>query len=206
MNTVNDCSFRDLYHKVCYIESNANINKIMSEVDFEGKACATGVLAYGYIDYEAGFTFEILCCAESDGEKLTALNRGNEHVSLKLRRGSVAECSIMVFDDMDVSEYQDKVDMVNGGYLCPPAVSETREIQVIDPCRNADYPDDVMVFIWKEDLQPEGCWVRCTGHQGNRILGKLLNEPAQNFGIHLGDIVSFGVIKQDNGPICLAPL
>ena len=125
--TVNDYSFRDLYHKACFIETNNNINKIMSNVEFEGEETATGVLTYGYIDSEAGFTFEILCWASSDGQNLTAVNKGNERVSLKLRRDSVANCSITIVDNEVLSAYQDKVSMVNDGYACTEAVSTTTQ-------------------------------------------------------------------------------
>ena len=206
MKTVRDYSFRDLFHKACFIQTDNKINKVLADAGFQKGEDSTGVLAYGYIDYEAGFTFEVLCFALSKDDKLASFDKGNERISMKLRRGSVADFPVLILDDAFLQGFQDKVNMINNGYTCDDAVALTRSIQIIDPRRNEDYPDDIMVFLWAENLQAEGCWVRCTGIDDGKIIGKLLNEPVQDFGVHYGDIIHFGVMKQENGPVCLALL
>ena len=53
-----DCNFRDIYHKVCFIECADQIQNLKKVFNVSKKD--NGVLAYGYIDHEDGFTFEVL--------------------------------------------------------------------------------------------------------------------------------------------------
>ena len=52
-----DCNFRDIYHKVCFIECADQIQNLKKVFNVSKKD--NGVLAYGYIDHEDGFTFEV---------------------------------------------------------------------------------------------------------------------------------------------------
>lgn len=113
---IREISFRDLYHKACYIEKNKSIESLMSYGEIAGAEQASGVLAYGYIDYEAGFSFEVLCFAKVNSEENIVLMPGFERTSLKLRRGSVSECEILIPEKLDLSGYISKIEMVNDGY------------------------------------------------------------------------------------------
>ena len=47
-----DCNFRDIYHKVCFIECADQIQNLKKVFNVSKKD--NGVLAYGYIDHEDG--------------------------------------------------------------------------------------------------------------------------------------------------------
>ena len=60
-----------------------------------------------------------------------------------------------------------------------------------------------MVYLTREGLKPEGCWVRICGLSEHSILGTLLNEPDQNFDYHMGEKIAFNVQKtEDDKYIC----
>lgn len=205
MTTISEVNFRDIYHQICFIAINDNIKHIMNQADFLGAEKANGILAYTYIDYEAGLTFEILCWAVCKEDTLSAFD-GNNTVSFKLRGSNVEDCNIVPLTGIECARYQDKIDMVNDVYKCPEGIKFTRGIKDIDSCRNANYPDDILVYLVSEKNQPEGCWVRCTDAKDNHIRGTLLNEPNQDFGVHCGTVIEFGVMKQGDNNICIASL
>lgn len=56
---------------------------------------------------------------------------------------------------------------------------------------NNEYPDDVLVYLIKDGLEVEGCWTRIVSVEENFLVGKLVNEPKQDFGYHEGDLIGF---------------
>jgi len=204
MSKVIDMSFREMYHQVCYISLG---NDLIGSIEgFSKGEDADGAIVYGYIDHEAGFTFELLSLAQYEGDKGIRCFGGNNELTFKLRLGGVAESEMVVLDASGAGEYIEKIKMINDGYECSEGIAITRDIELIDESRSPEYPDDVLVYLLKENLEPEGCWVRCEGVSDSRIQGILLNEPDQDFGVHEGDIISFGIMKQDDENICVASL
>lgn len=200
---VSEVSFRDVYHQVCYI-SNGESFRLFAE-HLPNSAKATGVLAYGYIDHQAGLTFEILSCAKlGTGDSLSVFE-GIDNASLKYRAASIMESELYPIADKRIkSLFKEKIRMVNEGYKASTSVESTRALTVIDGSRSPEYPDDVMVILLHGDNRPEGCWVRCEGLGDGCIKGELLNEPNADFKVHCGDTIEFGVLKNENGLTCVA--
>lgn len=200
----NEIMFRDVYHKICYISAVRNFKSITEQ--FPNADEATGAIAYGYIDHQAGLSFELLACAvlNKDGS-ITAFN-GNDTASIKYRFGSISECEVLIIENDEIyrNRYFSKIQMINEGYKVSDSIEEIRTIEILDACRSPEYPDDVMVVLFKEENQPEGCWVRCEGFGNNGLIGELLNEPNADFTVHMGDIIDFGVIEQDDGFMCVS--
>lgn len=77
--------------------------------------------------------------------------------------------------------------------LKPYDVSEELEkccsFDFLDGCREPAFPDDVRVLFLKKENKPEECWVRISGIGDHVLLGKLLNQPYQDFGVREGDMV-----------------
>lgn len=120
-----------------------------------------------------------------------------------LRAGSVIDDEFYVFDDNDSSlskKYSDKLEVVKN-YEAPEEVEESRKMTFLDKLRHEYYPDDVMVYLTREGLNPEGCWVRIIGLGDPFIMGTLLNEPDQDFGCHEGEKIAFFVQKTEDGEI-----
>ena len=61
MRPVKEASFRSFYHELVYVRCAALIEDVMPEV---AKAGDTGLVLYGYIDEEAGVSFQPLWVAK----------------------------------------------------------------------------------------------------------------------------------------------
>lgn len=59
-------NFRDFYKKIVAIEMSEDTRKVIA--DFPGAKSANCVYAYGYIDHDTGFMFEVLASGKQ-GEK-----------------------------------------------------------------------------------------------------------------------------------------
>ena len=200
---LNELNFAEVYHQVIFIKNEEALNQIKDM--FESDEGDNGILAYGYVDNQAGTTFEVLCAACVTDEQIT-YKQGNPNVSHKFRRGSIANDEISLFQDQAIfSEFKEKIEMINDGYKVKnPAVEQMRMIRQLDNSRNADYPDDVLVYLIKEGLQPERCWVKCIHLDENSLYGILLNEPSQDFGMRKNEMIMFGIAKNGDKDVCVA--
>lgn len=201
---VKDCSFREIYHKVCFIECKdqlANLKK-----DFSVSKKDNGVLAYGFIDHEGGFTFEVLTTGKLE-EGVLSRGLGNNEVSMKFRKENVNDREIKIYEDISLfKEYNEKFKTADTFFSGDENVEKTRNIEEIDSCRHKDYPDDIVAYIFKEGLQPEAVWLRCEKPAKKAVEAKLIMEPKQDFGVHTGDIVHFQPAKNEQGIICVVKL
>lgn len=104
---------------------------------------------YGYIDNEAGFTFEILASAKREGDRFIPLpNDGT--VSLKVRRGSAAHWNIILHPDVDTTPFEETIRFINEGYFKNEGLEFFRSMDAIDELRHPDFPDDLRVLFMKE--------------------------------------------------------
>lgn len=194
--------FRALYKHFIVFPLKDNIRKcIKNYPDAEKANC---VLTYGYIDHDEGLTMEILAAGFNDGEHFTFFEPCEE-IRAFIRVGAVIEDEFFLFDDTDGGlrrKYSEKLDVIKS-YEVSEEIEETRKMAFLDKSRHDYYPDDVMVYLIKEGLHPEGCWVRITGLGEHFIMGKLLNEPNQDFGCHNGEKIAFYVQQQEDGSIIL---
>lgn len=80
MTLVSQLSFRDMYHRGCFFAMNDYLAELLeaAKIGADGADGADGVLGYGYIDNEAGFTFEILASAKREGDRFILLSRMTE--------------------------------------------------------------------------------------------------------------------------------
>ena len=65
-------------------------------------------------------------------------------------------------------------------------IEKSREMVFLDGQRHEENVDDVLVYLMRDGLQPEGCWTRISGLGDHWLMGILLNEPGQDFGYHMG--------------------
>ena len=104
------------------------------------------------------------------------------------------------FRDSDNSikdRYADKIALLDG-YTVSEEIEKTRGMSFLDASRDPHCIDDVLVYLTKRGLEPEGCWVRISGLGDHWLMGTLLNEPNQNFGYHLNDTIAFFVREMEN--------
>lgn len=99
-----------------------------------------------------------------------------------------------------------KLEMLRG-YDVPDDVEKTRYMTFLDASRDENCIDDVLVFLIKDELKMEGCWVRIIGLGDHWFIGILLNEPNQDFGYHAGDKITFFVQEtEDKQVVCYSDL
>lgn len=190
--------FRDIVDKYLYIEAAGVAQKLGSI--FEVTEDATGVLCYGYIDAQAGITFEILCCAVYDAAKKTLkLLRCNDEQSAKIRLAELPS------EMPRLSEFQSKVTMVQKAYKADEATEVMRKLTSLDPARLAMHPDIVTVYLVRGD-EAEAAYVLLKEVREVNIIGTLLSEPQKVSGLHKGDEISFFLVRNEKGIMCMKVL
>ena len=194
-----ETGFRCLYKRYSFFPWCDTIKRVVA--DSELIEDADGVLVYGYIDVEAGMSFEVLCCAKIKDEGEFSFFNKFEETRIVLRAGSIRdEEFILVADGDDESlcgYFSDTLESMKF-YAVDEVVEQTRCFEFLDEFRHELYPDDVLVHIFKEDMKPEGCWVSIKGIDGNCLVGQLLNEPDQELGYHVGDELRFSIYHLDD--------
>ena len=187
-----EAGFRAFYHHFCVLPITKKTEAALA--DFPGAKKANGVLTYGYYDREAGLTLEILAAAQVECDSVSFGETSMETRSF-IRIETVAEDDFLFFSDEDGSlakRYADKIEILHH-YDADEEVEKTREMSLLDGCRDENYIDDVLVYLIKEGNQPEGCWTRIIGLGNNFLMGILLNEPEQDFDYHKGEKIAFFV-------------
>lgn len=192
-----DTGFRALYKHFIAFPLKDNIKQCIE--NYPNAEKANCVLTYGYVDHDAGLTMEVLAAGFKDGDGFTFFDTSVETRAF-IRVGAVIDDEFFFFDDADggLSEkYAEKLDVLKH-YEVSEEIEETRKMGFLDKSRHDFYPDDVMVYLTREGLDPEGCWVRIIGLGDHFIMGTLLNDPDQDFGYHSGEKVAFFVQKQED--------
>ena len=195
-----ETGFRALYHHFCAFKLNDKIRPVLD--GFPGSEEAEYVLAYGYIDVEAGLTLDVLAAAKKRGDAFDLANTLLSTHSI-IRIGTVKDEDFYYFEDEDGTlqkRYAEKLDMLSN-YDADPEVEQTRDMRFLDSCRHPEYPDDIQVYLVKDDLNPEACWVRIIGLGDHFIMGTLLDEPFQDFGYHKDERIAFFVQKDENDQV-----
>lgn len=195
-----ETGFRAIYRNLCvFPKSDAAKNALESFPYNEDANC---VLTYGYIDQEAGLSLEILAAGMQEGEQFRFFD-GNDTVSSKIRIGAVEDDEFYIIDSDELRErYESKISMLDV-YAASEEIEQSREMGFLDESRDPYCVDDILVYLMKDGLQPEGCWARICGLGDHFIMGTLINEPDQNFGYHLGENIGIFVQEtEDKKIIC----
>lgn len=201
-----EMNFRDIVDKYLYIDV-AGVAQNLGSI-FEVTDDATGVLCYGYIDAQAGISFEILCCAVHDAAKKTLkLLHGNDEQSAKIRLAELmeAQATVLPSEMPRLSEFQRKVAMVQKAYKADEATEAMRKLTSLDPARLATHPDIVTVYLVRGD-EAEASYVLLKEVREVNIIGTLLSEPQKAYGLHKGDEIGFFLVRNEKGIMCMKVL
>lgn len=201
-----EMNFRDIAGKYLYIDA-AGVAQNLGSI-FEVTEDVTGVLCYGYIDAQAGISFEILCCAEYDAAKKTLkLLHGNDEQMAKIRLAELleAQAAVLPSEMPRLSEFQSKVAMVQKAYKADKATEAMRKLTSLDPARLATQPDIVTVYLVRGD-EAEAVLVLLKEVREVNIIGTLLSEPETANGLHKGDEISFFLVRNEKGIMCMKVL
>lgn len=200
LKPIEKTSFRELLNKIIYIKPTDEFKNRLGK-HFKGIGKDDGFLAYGYIDEEAGLSFKVLSSANIRNNKLS---RGlfNEEHEFIIRVGGLKGCEYLdlKYCDVNTSDFDEYINEINETYKCSSKqTEEMRNFEFLDSARHPYYPDDIKVVLFSEQLEPEVVWVKCWVFTENKLYGKLLNEPNQDFGVHLTNIIGFAPVKGDFG-------
>ena len=199
-------NFRDIVDKYLYIDA-ASVAQNLGSI-FEVTDDVTGLLCYGYIDEQAGISFEILCCAVHDAAKKTLkLLRGNDEQLAKIRLAELleAQAAVLPSEMPRLSEFQSKVAMVQKAYKADEATEAMRRLTSLDPVRIVTHPDIVTVYLVRGD-EAEAVQVLLKEVREVNIIGTLLSEPQNAAGLHKGDEISFFLVRNEKGIMCMKVL
>lgn len=191
---VYEMSFRDMNQKMVEIHGVKMVKlleKMVLKLDH-----LYGALMYGYIDHNAGFTFEIMALeTKKQNIEYRIVPIG---VSCKIPRFDVQEMNIEILDNVNVDLFQDKIDIVAKTTQVSKELEELRLYKELDPSRHLEYPDDVMVYFLEEGKEPEACWIRLEGMQDGKMYGTVLTALHQDFGVKEKDTVYFGMTQMED--------
>lgn len=194
--------FRALFKRFAVFMFTDTLREVTK--NFPGAEQGNCILTYGYIDRSAGLTLEILAVGIVEEDGVTLFGGADDYRSF-LRIGAVMDQEFWALGDEDGSlhaEHATKIERLRR-YDASEEVELTRQMEFLDTSRDPSYIDDVLVYLFKEGLSPEGCWVRITGLEEQSLKGTLLNEPDQDFGCHNGEEISFFVQQnQDKQFFC----
>lgn len=207
-----DTSFRKLVHKLVFIlfePGNLELEQWLSGTAMPVDDSVNGALCYGYVDHEAGFTFEVLCLGHCDpGSFVLDLLPGDDNLSEKLRKGLVDGSYVYAVPEIPEDDYGDKLELVTEGYVDSDAIEQVRALKDLDDNRHLDYPDDIMVQLKAQGEGSEDCelcWVRCEGAgEDGTFSGILQDEPLFHKTVHKGERVAFRLVQSPEGPVCVA--
>lgn len=194
-----ELGFRPFYKNFSILLNNDSIMDILADLDVD--EVFDGVLVYGYVDHETGFTFEILSIAQQEDEGSFKFFDLPNDITYKLRADAVKECECLFNEDVydeHMELFKDKISSLET-YEENENVAKSRRFDFLDPFRHEECVDDVQVVLLKDGLQPEQVWVRIEDLGDKVIIGKLLNEPNQDFGYHLNEKVAFFVYTDKDG-------
>lgn len=197
----NEIGFRKIYHNYYALMLT---DRLMSAIkDYPGAEEADCILIYGYIDHQCGLTLEILAAGQKNGNEFSFAD-GNDEIRSFIRIGAVEECDFYPVDNVTEKRYAEKTAILKA-YDKSEEIEKTRGMDFLDGCRDPYYVDDVLVYLIKDNLQTEGCWVRIEGIDPPGLKGTLLNEPNQDFGCHIQDIIPFRIQQMKDGSVvCFA--
>lgn len=198
--TYREIGFRALYKQFSAFMITDKIEYNIK--DFPGAKQANCILVYGYIDHGAGLTLGVLAAGTKE-DKDFRFEKGCEEIRSFIRIGAVDDVEFYHLEDEDgcfQKQFADKLEMLKT-YDTSEDIAKTREMYFLDTSRDSYFIDDVLVYLIKDGLDPEGCWVRINGFENQVFMGTLLNEPDQKFGCHAGDEILFSVHGTDGGKV-----
>lgn len=195
LKPISKVNFRELYHRIIYLRS-PEILQSFKELHFESTDESDGVLVYGYIDRMSGLSFKGLCCANIDNNGQMKICSINPTADITIRAASIENSLYldMLETNTDLFEFTDIISRTMEIYDTNNMQIELmRELRVLDPFRHPHYPDDLYVNLISYTGEIEKVWVKYHSYVREKedtfIVGELLNEPNNDFGCHLGDLI-----------------
>ena len=197
---IKEVGFRPVYHLVCAFELNDKLKEIIK--DCPDAAKASHAVVYGYIDPKEGLMLEILG-AGKQAPKYFYFKDPYEGEKITIKASEVEDVEFMYFPDLEPrfqKKFAPRIAELKK-YDASKELEETRELGFLDPLRSPQYPDDIRVVLTKDGLKAEEVWVHMTNLGDHMLVGTLLNQPYQDYGVNKGDSLEFSMKETDDKKI-----
>lgn len=206
LKPVADGCFREFYHRICFVKSEKLAN-MCALAKFQKEPEDDGVILYGYIDRSHGLSFIAICCAHIDASGSIACAPVGQNIFLRISADSIKDTRFfdLMESNCDTYEFNTFIERAMCFEDNNLQIELMRQNRGLDSMRHPEYPDDIRVLLYKENLQPEQVWVRGIGaiNSDGYWLGRLLNEPYEDYGCHNGEEIVFRCVAEDGSePIC----
>lgn len=167
-----------------------------------------GFVAFAYIDYESGISFDVIATAHIFNNNL-AITHVDKSINRKIRHSFFDRIPLVkVLDLIDTNVRLDD-------FYCEIGTHEIYyrnlddDIEVLrintdlDTSRHQSFPDDIQIQLVKDGHIVESPWARCSRVDRNTgfMYAKLLNEPHNDFNFYMNDEIPFRVIETDDGKL-----
>jgi hypothetical protein len=153
------------------------------------------------VDHEDGLFLEVLAAAQMKDEGLAVFP---PHTGKRATVGAayIENQELYVFDGEDADAHPEYAEKIAQARFLPvtEGTRKSREMDMLDPHRDMIFVDDVRVYMIKEDVEPEVCWVRIEDldMENHRLIGKVLAHTDRDFGVEAGDLIAFYIQRIDN--------
>jgi hypothetical protein len=195
-----DFNFREIINKLIIIKNKSIGENLSGNITNDN---SDSILCYCYIDETAGISFEYL--SNYLFEKDNIVNNLRKDTFYKFRFETVINDEFKMFSGniTGIKEIDEKINITCKHYDLNKDTNELRKYEIFDPFRVKGFPDDVEIYLIKEGLNTEKLYVKLFKIDGQKTYGKLLNEPYQNFGVHINEIIEIFIVKYKSGEIIL---
>ena len=207
MNKLKEFNFRELQNNYIYIDSKELLPALSDY--FEAPAEATGIFTYCYLEHTKGMCLEMLCTAAFDEtSRSIKFYNTNDDASIALPFEAMLDCNSLILpvSILPKDRFSKKVEPLNAETNLSEGVKKGRSITAMDHLRSISNPDAVLVQLVHGDAHIEAHYVLLEDVGEMNLSGILLSEPNFNCGVHQGEALSFYLVRNEKGVMCLAML
>lgn len=176
------------YKWVLCKDVQGKLRQILEEEGIAGQH----LVGYPYVDHTAGFSMHIhLFCEVSPlGEIGITANYFAQKKSFILRWSLLETYQITPLTPSQIATLQLPTVPEHIRFYEAKEVEPLRSLELLHPLRAPGFPDDIWFVMAQEGKQPEQVWGRLERQVGEHLFEcVLLNQPHQNFGVKVGDLV-----------------
>jgi len=196
------------HYLIIEIDSSNYLKSIKEENQCDN---STHILAYGYVDHEAGtsINFEAFCTYSADS---FSIDKTFEELGKRsmLRYDMVSSFDLEIVEDNELEKYNlPKYPTWLESYRREDLELFRQRTDILH-LKTQGYTDDLQVYLLpkNEATQPELIWCRIekTNINNNQdiLVGTLLNKPHQNFGTGMGEPIIIMLKKQEDQYIAIS--
>lgn len=200
------------------IESQLENNWLLIDIDSsdylklmkyqDAKPNATHLLAFGYVDHEKGTCCFLDSYCIYNGTAIEIIQTFEElNPNPIFTYDVISKFNIIILDtnQKSLEKYPEFVNQYKMEEL-----EDFRQNKELHHLRATGFPDNISVMLVPryEALYPEQLWVRIEksipSTENNIYIGKLLNLPDQDFGIHLNELLIVMIQKMQSGAMAVS--